>query len=571
MISINARTRLSLLGILFLTGGSLTAQEPGTVKAQTKISSGLSGFTGALEFGDSFGISVSVLGDLDGDGVQDLAVGAQGDDGDDRDLNDDYGGVWILQLNNDGTVKNQTLINAAEGGLGARLEPQDWFGYSVEGLGDIDGDGTYDLAIGAGGDDDGGNGRGAVYLTGLNSDGSVANQQKISSSSGGFGGQLINQDAFGFSAARLGDLNQDGFDDLVVGHVFNDDGGFDSGGLFSIFLDGTGQVLNQREIANGKGGFGGTLDPIDELGRSVSLIGDLDGDGVVDLASGAFGDSDGAPTAGSLWILFMKPDGTVRDEQKISATSGGFDGALDFGSRFGSAVAPVGDLDADGVLDLVVGASRGPLFYLGPSRLFVLFMNRDGTVKDQREIGQGLSGFTGPIEDGDRFGTSVHSLGDLDGDGVTDIAVGANGDDEGGFDHGAVYILFLNGKQTFQWRSVLPGTAGTGGIPGLSGDGLAQAGTPTEVHLFDALPNSFAHVFLGFTSVNIFFKGGWLYTLPEVLFFNLPIDGQGQLDIPFLWPVGIPVGMEIHLQTWVTDPGGLSGFAATNGLIVTAD
>jgi len=559
MISISACTRLWLLGILCLTGGYATAQEPGTVKAQTKISSGLGGFTGALEFGDSFGISVSVLGDLDGDGVQDLAVGAQGDDGDDSDQNDDYGSVWILMLHNDGTVKNQTRINAVEGGLGATLEPHDWFGYSVEGLGDIDGDGTYDLAIGAGGDDDGGNARGAVYLTGLNSDGSVANQKKISSTSGGFGGQLVNQDAFGFSVSRLGDLNKDGFDDLVVGHVFNDDGGFDAGGLFSIFLDGTGQVLNQREIANGKGGFGGTLDPIDEF------------DGVVDLASGAFGDSDGAPTAGSLWILFMKPDGTVRDEQKISATSGGFGGALDFGSRFGSAVAPVGDLDADGVLDLVVGASRGPLFNVGPSRLFVLFMNRDGTVKDQREIGEGLSGFTGPIEDGDRFGTSVHNLGDLDGDGVTDIVVGANGDDEGGFDRGAVYILFLNGKQTLQWRSVLPGTAGTGGIPSLSGDGLAQAGTPTEVHLFDALPNSLAHVFLGFTPAQIFFKGGWLYTLPEILLLNLPIDGQGQLDIPFLWPAGIPVGTEIHLQIWVTDPGGLLGFAATNGLIVTAD
>ncbi|MFT7463606.1 MAG: hypothetical protein ACI9EF_001951 [Pseudohongiellaceae bacterium] len=412
---------------------------------------------------------------------------------------------------------------------------------------------------------------GGVWVVFFNPDGTVAAESNISDTAENFGGHLVNQDAFGFSSAAVGDLNGDGNADLMVGHVFNENGGFDSGGLYSVMLDGSGQVLSQLEIANGKGGFTGVFEDVDEMGRSLAAIGNLDGDGVVDVAGGAFGSSDGAPIAGSLWIFFMNTDGSVRDQQKISATSGGFGGNLDFGSRFGSAIAPLGDIDGDGVIDLAVGASRGPLFNVGASRVFILFMNRDGTVKSELDIGEGLGGFSGAISDGDRFGMSLHNMGDFDGDGVVELSVGANGDDDGGFDRGAVYILFLNGKATMQWRSVFPGTAGTLGVPVLSGDGLAVADTRAEVHLYNALPNSLAHVFIGFAPTYLIFKGGILHTLPDILFSGLPVDGMGQLNLPFIWPVGIPVGAEVHFQTWVTDAGGPDGFAGTNGLIVSGD
>ena len=75
----------------------------------------------------------------------------------------------------------------------------------------------------------------------------------------------------------------------------------------------------------------------------------------------------------------------------------------------------------------------------------MLFLNTDGTVKSHQKISDTEGGFTGILDNGDVFGVSVASLGDLDGDGVGDLAVGAPQDNDGGRDHGAVWILFLDG------------------------------------------------------------------------------------------------------------------------------
>ncbi|MCH8824087.1 MAG: FG-GAP repeat protein [Planctomycetes bacterium] len=74
----------------------------------------------------------------------------------------------------------------------------------------------------------------------------------------------------------------------------------------------------------------------------------------------------------------------------------------------------------------------------------MLFLNTNGTVKSHQKISDTEGGFKGILDDGDHFGW-VTSLGDLDGDGVGDLAVGAQNDDDGGTNRGAVYILFLDG------------------------------------------------------------------------------------------------------------------------------
>ena len=143
--------------------------------------------------------------------------------------------------------------------------------------------------------------------------------------------------------------------------------------------------------------------------------------------------------------MFLNADGTVKMHQKISDTEGGFTGTLDDDDSFGSSVAALGDLDDDNVGDLVVGASGdddGGFFKNGA--VWVLFLNVDGTVKAHQKISATQGDFTGTLENGDEFGSSVAGLGDLDGDGVGDLAVGARGDDDGGSDRGAVWVLFLN-------------------------------------------------------------------------------------------------------------------------------
>ncbi len=136
--------------------------------------------------------------------------------------------------------------------------------------------------------------------------------------------------------------------------------------------------------------------------------------------------------------------GTVLSHQKISDTEGGFTGELDAFDLFGRSVASLGDLDGDGVGDLAVGATNDDDGGNGRGAVWILFLNTDGTVKSHQKISDTEGNFADKLNDGDFFGDSATSLGDLDGDGVGDLAVGAHGDEDGGFNHGAVWVLFLN-------------------------------------------------------------------------------------------------------------------------------
>jgi hypothetical protein len=311
-----------------------------------------------------------------------------------------------------------------------------------------------------------------VWVLFLNPDGTVRSHQKISSTEGGFTGRLDNHDTFGWAAASLGDLDGDGVGDLAVGAMSDDDGGRDRGAVWILFLNRNGTVRSHQKISHTEGGFAGFLDDGDRFGASLASLGDLDGDGIGDLAVGAPLDDDGGLGRGAVWVLFLNTDGTVKSHQKISSTEGSFTGTLDDGDVFGASVASLGDLDGDGVGDLAVGTSGdddgGDPPYAERGAVWILFLDTDGTVKSHQKISDTEGGFSGILDDSDSFGWSVASLGDLDGDGVTDLAVGADGDDDGGTncgsppgcDRGAVWVLFLDG---------VPGCPGD-----LNGDGFTD-------------------------------------------------------------------------------------------------
>ena len=131
----------------------------------------------------------------------------------------------------------------------------------------------------------------------------------------------------------------------------------------------------------------------------------------------------------------MNSDGTVKSLKKIAhETNGG--PTISDGERLGSAVSSLGDLDGDGVTDLAVGADGDGTGGSDRGAVHVLLLNPDGTAKSSQKIAHQTNG--GPtLADRDRFGSAVASLGDLNGDGVTDLAVGAYFDDTGGSDRGA--------------------------------------------------------------------------------------------------------------------------------------
>ena len=430
--------------ITILAPGVIYAQ-PGTVLFHQKISDTQGGFVGILDDDDNFGHSVADIGDLDGDGVTDIVVGAIGDDDKSGGGSpvQDRGAVWILFMNTNGTVKSFQKISDTQGNFSGGLLQYDNFGWSVASLGDLDGDLICDIAVGAVGDDDGGSRRGAIYILFLNANGTVKSHQKISDTDGGFATPLDNYDEFGSAIANIGDLDGDGVTDIVVGASRDDDGGTNSvGAVYILFLNTNGTVKAEQKISEISGGFGVDMDDYDEFGFSVAALGDLDGDNVEDICVGAYADYDGGQRRGSVYNIFLNTDGTVKSQQKISNLAGAFTGTLDNNDRLGTSISSGGDMDGDGILDIIVGARGDDDGGLQRGAIWHLFLNANATVKSYQKVSNTAGSFTGVLDDNDYFGFSVSTIGDLDVDGSQDMVVGAYLDDDGGTNRGAVWTLF---------------------------------------------------------------------------------------------------------------------------------
>lgn len=438
----NFSLRLSWILILYflLTGSQCTETTITTrVDDAQKVSADKGNFTGGLNNGDAWGAALANIGDLEGDGVIDLAVGAPGDD----DNGDNRGALWVLNMNGDGTVDVSTKIAENVNGFTGDLDNNDQFGSAVAGIGDLNGDGFQDIAVGAPLDDDGGDERGALYILFMNGNGTVASSSKISHQQGGFPGNLDDGEQFGGAVTSLGDLDNDGIQDLAVGAPLTIDNSTRKGAVWILFMNSNGTVKSGRKIGDGDGNFKDNLSADDRFGSAVAGIGDLDGDGIPDLAVGADEHDAGGSNRGAVWILFMNRDGTVKNQRRIASDDGGFEGGLRDGDHFGSAIARVGDLNEDGIADLAVGAELDDDGGTDRGAVWVLFMKTDGKVKDQIKISNLDGKFKEDLDDGDMFGAALANLGNLNNDKSDDIAVGAPLDDDDEIDAGAFYILFM--------------------------------------------------------------------------------------------------------------------------------
>lgn len=406
------------------------------LKSYVKISDTSGNFSGTLSNGDNFG-GAEGIGDLDGDGIEDVAVTAPLDD----DGATDAGAIWILFLDSNSNVKSYQKISNSEGGLGNIFHTHEYVGYDIANLGDLDGDGVVDIAVGAPFSNNSGTKKGTVYILFLNTNGTVKSVQEIRAGVAGFTATIDYVDYFGESVANIGDLNGDGIVDIAVGARGDDDGGAERGAVYILFLDTNGTVKSYQKISDTQGNFTGTLNYNVRFGSGIENIGDLNRDGVVDILVGSPWDDDGGTDRGAAWILFLDTNGTVKSHQKISDTQGNFGGVLDNSDLFGVYNLFVGDIDKDGYDNILVTAQKDDDGGTDRGAVWLLNLNLDGTVRDEFKISDSLSSFSGVLSDGDRFGNRISLLGDINNDGIIEIAVAAPGTDDGGTDRGAFYII----------------------------------------------------------------------------------------------------------------------------------
>ena len=368
-------------------------------------------------------------------------------------------------------VTGQTKIASNQGGFSGLLVDDDFFGLALAATTDLNGDGRPELVVGAPGEDTAGSDSGSLYVLFLNADGSVGSQQQITQGVGGFTGFLDVEDYFGRGVWSLGDLDNDGNEDLIVGSYRDDDGAIDAGAAYVLFMNANGTVRSHQKISNTSGGFTGSLGFGDLFGVRVCGIGDLDGDGVEDAVVAASFDDDGGTDRGAIYVLFLNTNGTVKAQQKLSETAGGLGIAFDDLDYFGTSIAPIGDLDGDGVVDLAVGARGDDDGANGSGCVYIVFLNTNGTAKATSKISDTAGGFRGGLQVQDNFGLSLVDLGDRGGTGRRSIAVGAFRDDDGGLDRGAVWVLDLASDGSVLSHVKLSSTRGAlgggGAAPGL--------------------------------------------------------------------------------------------------------
>ena len=399
---------------LYTVGGSSWGK---TVTQAVKLSGSHAGVS--LDDYDRFGISVS----LSGDGTK-LAVGAPDDD----DGGSARGAVYLYTVGGSSWGSTVTqAVKLSDSHASVSLDNSDYFGSGVS----LSGDGTK-LAVGAYLDDDGGSARGAVYLytVGGSSWGKTVKQAvKLSDSHASV--SLDNSDYFGSGVS----LSSDGTK-LAVGAPDDDDGGSNRGAVYLYTVDGSswGKTVKQAvKLSDSHASV--SLDNYDNFGSGVSLSGDG-----TKLAVGAPYDDDGGVARGAVYLYTVGGSSwgkTVTQAVKLSDSHASV--SLDDDDRFGRSVS----LSGDGT-KLAVGARGDDDGGTDRGAVYLYTVGGSGatwgsTVKQAVKLSDSHASVS--LDDKDYFGESVS----LSGDG-TKLAVGAEQDDDGGSNRGAVYLYTVGGS-----------------------------------------------------------------------------------------------------------------------------
>jgi len=375
--------------------------------------------SGACE-GDWTAHSVNTAGDVDGDGLDDILIcGYQSDE-----TGFDAGKVYLIpgrKLGADGGRLD--LADAPTHFLGEN--PQDMLGHSVSTAGDVDGDGLADMVMGSYGHDEY---AGRVYVV---LGGSLEDSQRMNVSEADFTfvGEQAGDEA-GYVNALAGDIDGDGLADVLTAALLNQEAGDAEGptgqqGSGKVYivtaaeLPARGGMLNLADadrawIAEGSG---------DLLGYGSMGVGDVDGDGLSDAVLNSFGNDEAGENTGKTYVVTAS-DMSSAGSRVLSEASYGFVGEQDE-QWVGFSASAAGDVDLDGFDDLLVGGFR----YSIPSETLIdigkAYLVRMGLLggPGTHSLADAHASWVGESE-GDAAGYRVSGLGDVNGDGLPDLAVG---------------------------------------------------------------------------------------------------------------------------------------------------
>ncbi len=498
----------------------------------------LSGFDGSIHytfFGDGFpnrlGESVSGAGDVDGNGVEDVIVGA---------------------INRAGIVgfTGYARIYAGEDGSEIRtlsgFGPGDTFGKSVAGIGDIDNDGFPDVAVGAS----------ELWIGGAGS---------VEIFSGMDGTKMLRVeglailDQFGYDVDSAGDFNADGVQDFIVGGpelvvptvgysvIISGKDAFDYGSP-TIPLSDPGVMASDIVVfaAGGDSLFG-------LFGTSVDVIGDVNNDGTDDVLVGG---------------PFANPAGMMSGRARLIS---GFDGApirSHDGSagfdQYGHGVTGAGDLDGDDVPDYIVGGKQSQGWSFAPeigsgAGYAEAYSGDDGSFLFPL-VGPGFNSL---------FGFAMDGGGDVNGDGAPDFAISAP------FDAGMMGVVFVYTGDTAisDYGDGCPGSGGF--VPALSMSCSPVPYGPLGLKVTGGLGGAATLIAVGTGAGDLPFAGCSLLispipTQPQLgltLLGSAPGAGTGSLDTTL--PSGVVSGTTLAFQGFVVDPGAPATVSATNGCLLT--